>query len=33
MSFSLPFAIPALAKRTYLPAAEEFEVTGALAYC
>ncbi|TWU56710.1 Trk system potassium uptake protein TrkG [Rubripirellula tenax] len=29
MAFSLPFAIPALAKRTYLPAADGFEVAGA----
>ncbi|TWU57186.1 TrkH family potassium uptake protein [Rubripirellula reticaptiva] len=29
MSFSLPFAFPALAKRTYLPAADGFEVAGA----
>lgn len=28
MGFSLPFAIPALAERTYLPAAESFEVAG-----
>ncbi len=29
MSFSLPFAFPAMAERTYLPAAESFEVAGA----
>lgn len=28
MGFSLPFAIPALAERTYLPAAESFEIAG-----
>ncbi len=30
MSFCLPFAFPALAKRTYLPAAESFEQAGAI---
>ncbi len=31
MSFSLPFAIPALANRTYLDAASAFEIQGATA--
>ncbi len=28
MGFSLPFAIPAMAERTYLPAAKSFEIAG-----